>query len=228
VLAAGVADCEERDDWFFSQDVNAWTSLAYVAVGVAIALVVVRRRAPRSFIALGAVTALEGIGSMLYHGAKGDLAQLLHDVALVGVLGFVAGWHVGRLFDPPAERAGAGALVGLSSGLVVGSAMWAAAPGATNVAVVCLAAVLIGAELCARRRRLPPVWNAPLLVVAGVAAVAWVAGTPGSPLCDEHSWLQPHALWHVLTALVVFAWMGRAWAATADGVNPARITGTAW
>jgi hypothetical protein len=217
LLATGVADCEERDDWFFSQDVNAWTSLAYIAVGIAIALVVVRRRAPASFIALGAVTALEGIGSMLYHGTRGDVVQLLHDVALVGVLGFLAGWHIGRLFEPPAKCAGAGALVGLCSGLVVGSAIWAAAPGATSFAVACLAAVLVGSELSARRRGLPPVWNAPLLVVAGVAALAWIAGTPGSALCDPQSLLQPHALWHVLTALVVFAWMGRAWAASADG-----------
>ncbi len=224
MLATGVADCEERDDWFFSQDVNAWTSLAYVAVGLAIAVVVVRRRAPRSFIALGAVTVLEGIGSMLYHGTRGDAVQLLHDVALVGVLGFIAGWHVGRLFDPPAKRAGAGALVGLCTGLLVGSAIWAAAPGATSFAVACLAAVLVGAELCARRRGLPPVWSARLLVVAAAAALAWIGGTPGSALCDPQSWLQPHALWHLVTALVVFAWMGRAWAATADGVNPARMT----
>ena len=107
------ADCEARDDWFVDQDVAAWTSFAFVAVGLYIVFVVVRNRLPRAFVALGALVVLEGVGSLLYHGIGGDVAQLLHDAPLVGLLGFVAGWHVGRL----AQRASAGALVGLISGL---------------------------------------------------------------------------------------------------------------
>ncbi len=159
MLAAGVADCEERDGWFLSQDVNAWTSLAYVAVGIAITIVVVRRRAPRSFIALGAVTALEGIGSMLYHGTSGDLASSSTTQPSSACSGSSPAGTWGGSFDPPAERAGAAALAGLATGLAIG-----AVPGANNVAVALLAAVVMGTEVLARRRGLGPVWSAPLLV----------------------------------------------------------------
>ena len=198
-------DCELRDGWFLAQDVNAWTSLAYVAVGIAVVVVVVRSRLPRVFIALGAVLALEGVGSALYHGGSGDVAQLLHDVPLVGALGFIAGWHVSRLDH---RHPGRGALVGLGCGLAGGLA--ASAGGATNVAVAVLGMLVAAAELLARRRARPAVWNAPLLTLGAVAAGTWLAGTSASPLCDEQAWLQPHGAWHVLSALVVLAWMGRA------------------
>ena len=98
-----MSDCEARDTWFLEQDVNAVTSLAYCAVGVVVVIVVVRRHLPLAFIAFGAVLAFEGIGSVMYHGGSGDVAQFLHDGPLVGALGFIAGWHVGRLGDHRAE-----------------------------------------------------------------------------------------------------------------------------
>ena len=203
-MAAAATDCELRDGWFLEQDVNAWTSLAYVAVGVVVVAVVVRRRSPPAFIALGAVIALEGVGSALYHGGSGDVARLLHDVPLIGALGFVAGWHVGRLRDGGAEI---GALVGLACGLAAGTA--ASTAGVTNVAVAILVGIVVAAELAARRQRQPVVWNAPLLLLTAVAAATWLAGTSTSPLCDEQSWLQPHGAWHVLSAVLVLAWMDR-------------------
>ena len=82
--------------------------------------------------------------------------------------------------------------------------------------------MLVGAELLARRRRLPVVWNAASVVLVGVAVVAWVLGTSDSPLCDEDSWAQPHALWHLLSAIVVVVWVDRA-AAAAMPDRPPRL-----
>ena len=205
-LAAATADCEARDDWFLAQDVNAWTSLAYVVAGLVVAVGVVRRQLPRSFAALAGVAVLEGVGSWLYHGASGDVAQFLHDVGLVGVLAFVAGWHVGRLAGAPDH----GALVGLAIGLFAGTVAWSATAAATNVAVGLLVVATIGTEVAARRRGAPAVWTAPLLVLGAAAAATWLAGSTGSPLCDERSWVQPHGAWHVLTALLLVAWAERA------------------
>ena len=198
------ADCEARDGWFVDQDVAASTSFAFVAVGLYIVFVVVRNRLPRAFVALGAIVALEGVGSLLYHGTGGEVAQLLHDAPLLGVLGFVAGWHAGRL----AQQAGSGALVGSICGLALGAI--ASGLGRMDVAVTFLAVVIAACELTARRRRSPPVWTAPVLALGATAVVAWLAGSSASPLCDETSWLQPHGAWHVLSALVVLAWMDAA------------------
>jgi hypothetical protein len=204
-----VADCELRDEWFLAQDVNAWSSLTYLAVGLSIVFAVARRGVPRAFVALGLATALEGAGSLLYHGSGGRGAQVLHDGALIAMLGFVAGWHVGRLGGAAARTS----LVGVGTGLAVGVVAGATSSQLTNVAVVVGVAVVVLAELLARQRSLTPIWTAPLLVLAAAAVLAWSLGTPGSPACSDESWVQPHALWHVLSAVLVAAWMGRAAAA---------------
>jgi hypothetical protein len=195
------ADCELRDDWFLAQDVNAWTSLAYLAAGLVIVAPVVRRGLPAALLALGAVAVVQAVGSFLYHGAEGDLAQLLHDVPLVGALGFVAGWQAGRLLD----RASAGGLAGLATGLAAGAL--ASVAGVVDLATAVLVVSVAVTELIARRRGLPALWNVPLLALAAVAGVFWLAGTTGSPLCDERSWAQPHGAWHVLSALLLLAWV---------------------
>ena len=204
-MATETTDCELRDDWFFEQDVNAWTSLAYVAVGVVVVVVVVRRRLPPAFIALGAVVALEGLGSALYHGRPSDAARLLHDVPMLGLLGFIAGWSVGRLHARGAELV---ALAGLVAGAVAGAA--ASAAGATSVVAAVLVVVAAGAEFLAPRRGLPAVWNVPVVLLGAVAAATWLGGTSDSPLCDAQSWLQPHGVWHVLSALAILGWTYRA------------------
>jgi 1-acyl-sn-glycerol-3-phosphate acyltransferase len=204
------SDCELRDDWLLEQDVNAWSSLAYVAAGLILAWEVRRARLPRAVYGLAAISAAEGFGSLLYHGAASDFGQFLHDVPLIGALAFVAGWHVGRLRG----RADTGSLVGLAVGLVASSAVWALAPGATNVAVGIVVAVIVIASLLARRRSMAAVWSWPLLALGIVAIGMWALGTPASPACDADSWLQPHGLWHVLTAIVALAWVDRAYGAS--------------
>ena len=130
-MSSGTSDCELRDDWWLEQDVNAWTSLTYLAAGLLLAWEVRHSRLPRAVYGLAAVVAAEGIGSFAYHGAASDLSQFLHDVPLIGALCFVAGWHAGRLVD----RADTGSLIGLAIGLVTSTALWALAPDATNGSV---------------------------------------------------------------------------------------------
>jgi glycerol-3-phosphate O-acyltransferase / dihydroxyacetone phosphate acyltransferase len=203
------ADCELRDDWFLEQDVNAWSSLAYIVAGVVLAVQVAGRRLPAAAYGLAAVVAAEGVGSLLFHGAAGDVSQFLHDVPLIGALGFVAGWHAGRLV----EATDRGSIVGLLVGLVTASALWAVAPGATNATVAVAVAVIVVTSVVARRRRLVGVWSPPLLVLGAVALAAWAAGSRESPLCSTDSVFQPHGLWHVLTAVLALAWADSAYAA---------------
>ena len=205
----GTADCEVRDDWFLEQDVNAWSSLAYLAAGVVLLVQVSRHRLPAAAYGLAAVVAAEGVGSLLYHGAAGELSQFLHDVPLIGALGFVAGWHAGRLVGA-ADR---GSIIGLVAGLATASVLWAAAPGATNATVAVAIVVIVAASVIARRRHLAGVWSPALLVFGVIAIVAWAAGSPDSALCRPDSPLQPHALWHVLTAVLALAWVDSAYAA---------------
>ena len=208
-MSTETSDCELRDDWLLEQDVNAWSSLAYVAAGMVLAWEVRRARLPRAVYGLAAISVAEGFGSLLYHGAASDFGQFLHDVPLIGALAFVAGWHVGRLRG----RSDSGSLIGLAIGLVVSTIVWAVAPGATNIAVGAAVGVIVVASLIARRRSMRAVWSWPLLGLGTLAISMWALGTPASPACDADSWLQPHGLWHVLTAIVALAWVDSAYAA---------------
>ena len=223
MLAALDADCEARDDWFLEQDANAWSSLAYLAAGALVVAIVVRQALPRAFLALGALVAVEGVGSFLYHGSSGTLAQYLHDVPLAGMLGFVAGWHVSRLRR--STDGANGALVGAAVGLVAGGI--AAALGVTSVLAAVAVVVVVGTELVARRHGLPRVWNAALIVLAALAAASWWAGTRNSPLCDEQSLVQPHGLWHLLSALLLLGWFDNAMTATSPERAPRLWRGAA-
>ena len=217
-MSSGTSDCELRDDWWLEQDVNAWTSLGYLVAGVLLAWEVHRSRLPRAVYGLAAVVAAEGIGSFAYHGAASDVSQFLHDVPLIGALCFIAGWHVGRL----GGNADAGSLVGLTLGLVASTAMWAFAPDATNGAVAVAIVVIVVSSLLARRRRMTAVWSWPLLALGALAVSMWTLGTPESWACDAESWLQPHGLWHILTAVVALAWVDRAYGA-ADPTHAPRL-----
>jgi glycerol-3-phosphate O-acyltransferase/dihydroxyacetone phosphate acyltransferase len=208
-MADETADCEVRDTWFLEQDVNAWTSLSYVAAGIILFVEVGRSRLPKAVLGLALVAVAEGFGSLLFHGTGGDFSQLLHDVPLIGALGFIAGWHVGRLLNAPDRWS----LIGLSVGVAVSTILWAVAPGATNATVIVAVGVALAASAIAHRRKMTAVWNAPLLILTAIALLSWAAGTADSPACVADSWLQPHGLWHILTAVLLLAWVDQAYAA---------------
>ena len=212
------SDCEARDEGWWQQDVNAWTSLGFVAVAVVLTVAVQRRRMPRTVLLLAALAAAEGVGSLVYHGRSGDAGHLLHDLALIGLLGYVAGWHVGRLGARPWQ----GALLGTSTALVAGGIAWSFAKEATNVVAAVAVVVVVAAEVLARRRGMAPVWGVALLVLGALAVGAWLLGTSASPACDARSLLQPHGLWHLIAAVLVLAWIDRA-AGVADPAHPPRL-----
>jgi hypothetical protein len=203
--ATPASDCERIDVVGVAQAVNTATSLAYLVAGVIVMTIGRRRRRPVAVL-LGVLLLGEGAGSALYHGDPGTLGQWLHDVAFLGILGLLAGWHVGRLYG----REDAGAWVGaLGVTIAVGLAHPALTGAVTAVAVVLVTSVVV-AEAVARRRRLPPVYDARFIALLVVAGVTYVLGRSGSPLCDPDSFVQLHSAWHVLSALALVVWAGRA------------------
>lgn len=210
------ADCEITTG-AIAQDVNAWTSTGFVLGSVVLALAVVTGRARRAAWVLVTALAVEGLGSILFHGRPSDVAQVLHDAGLLALLGFVAGWHVGRL-RPGGHDLGStisadrSAVVGATLGAVVGCFVLVA-PALSTLGTAVLVAVVIGAEVTARRRGRAPVWRVGLVGLGAVAVITWFAGRSGAPTCDPESWLQWHGVWHLMSALVVIAWadvtMGR-------------------
>lgn len=209
-------DCERRDGGWLEQDVNAWTSVGYAVVGVVLLVEVLRQRLPRTVYVLAALAVAEGAGSLAFHGAPNNASQLLHDAPLVAMVGYLAGWHAGRLFGA-ADR---GALGGSAVGLVWGVVAWAAWPEGINAGVTIGAVVTIGASVVAWRRAMPAIWRWPVLLLGAITLATWGLGHEESPLCDPDSGLQWHGVWHVLTAVFLLIWVDVAYGADDPATAP--------
>ncbi len=204
--ATPASDCERIDVVGVAQAVNTATSLAYLVAGIVI-LTMGRRRRPVAVL-LGILLLGEAAGSALYHGDPGNVAQWLHDVAFLGILGLMAGWHVGRLYG----REDAGAWVGALGITTVAGLAHPTLTGAVTVVAVVLVVGRGGGRGVGAAAQAPPATcvrraTRRALVVAGVA---YGFGRSGSPLCDPDSVVQLHGAWHVLSALAVVVWADRA------------------
>jgi len=81
---AAVGDCERIRPGLIGQPANTVSSLAFVAAAVPIARHG-RRTASRAWLAVAAAAAVEGVGSVGYHGPGGRVAKAVHDGGLVAL-----------------------------------------------------------------------------------------------------------------------------------------------
>jgi glycerol-3-phosphate O-acyltransferase / dihydroxyacetone phosphate acyltransferase len=203
------ADCELWGEGWPAQPIATWSSMAYVVAGALVVWWAMRRRWSRWFVPFGVVLALEGLGSVAFHGEGGDAAQVLHDAPLIGMLGFVAAWQVARVTAPSnVPRLGRWATVGAVLGSAVG--VIAAGAGATAGVSGAVAGLIVVSEVVARRRGAAPVWTGGLVALLIAAGAAWWLGSTVGPLCDPGSPVQLHGAWHVLTAVIAVTWAERA------------------
>jgi hypothetical protein len=202
------ADCERLHDGVFAQPVNAASSLAYVGAGAALAFRA--RGAPAGAgrahrYAFAAAVAANGVGSVAYHGPGGPVSRWLHDAALLATLGLLAATDAeavtGRRAWPRA-----------TAGVVAGGALAALSPATSAAAQVVLGAGALAGEAAVAldaRRRGRPVRVAPVAAAGALAVAVYATSRTRGPLCRPDSLLQGHALWHGLTAVLLW-WRGGA------------------
>ncbi|MGK2948813.1 MAG: hypothetical protein ACSLFP_09580 [Acidimicrobiales bacterium] len=82
------ADCERIRDGWVGQPANAASSLAFVVAAVPIARSARARRRP-VWLAVAAAAAIEGLGSVGYHGPGGRWSKVVHDAGIVALVGTV-------------------------------------------------------------------------------------------------------------------------------------------
>lgn len=183
------ADCEAVGAGFLGQPINTLTTLGFVVAGI---IVIVQRQDMR-WIGIGLVST--GIGSFLFHGPMPPGNEWAHDVSLAWLVTMIAGW--GTRWEW-ASRVPA---------LVVIGALVALVPVIADPLAGLMTAVAVMVILV-RERSAATV--APLLLLASVAVFGRLGAT-GGPLCNPDSLLQPHAVWHLGSALAVTWWaMGAA------------------
>ncbi|MGI9528126.1 MAG: hypothetical protein ACR2NG_00315 [Acidimicrobiia bacterium] len=206
IVALGETDCERIGEGTLAQPVNAISSLAFSAIGLALLIwagsaVGWERRFRYVTAGLFIVT---GFGSFLYHGPQWAGSLFAHDITFLAVLAVIAGTHItlalGR--DERTAWIAIGALIALYVATLL---VW---PTATNFLTASAVVLLVAGDIPLHRRGgLDGGWYTAALFLIVLAVVFLGLGRSGAPLCDPESAFQPHGLWHILSAAALGAYV---------------------
>ena len=190
----GFPDCEAPRGGLIGQPTAAWTSLAFVALGIWI--VGDPRLAPSHSRLLFAITiAGVGIGSFLGHAALTEWARSADSLAIKLLLVTFVTESLGRLRSWRQS-----AMVAIWAGLAAAAvALELAWPDAGGPLLVALAGAGIASAWATAG---PPtrLWLLGGLGLLGSATAVWWLGGEGGQLCAPHAVFQLHGVWHILAA----------------------------
>ncbi len=196
LMPPNVKWCEAPRCAAIVEPANAWSNLAYVAVG----LLLLRRPQDRRF---GLAALAVGAGSFVYHASDAFVTQVLDFAGMYCFFLLPLCANLVRLGLLPQRhelRAYAGGVLALTAL----TPAWALA-GLPVQAIIggLLAGILITEARAPRPRhgRGSFFLSLALLFLAGACSLLDVTRT----FCQPHSLLQGHALWHVLSALSLWA-----------------------
>ena len=200
----GCGDCERIRPGFLRQPVNALSSLLYlVAAAGIVAEAQVRPPAERTRMRRFAIAvALNGVGSVGYHGPGGRAAHWTHDVGVVSSLLLMASADGAELgYDLVPDWLALPVAAGLTASTVVSEPAQLVAGASFVAAEVGRARHHRLRDVPGRRRRfaLPA-------VSLGVAGAVHLLSRTGRPLCRPDSLIQGHAVWHAMTAWSQWWW----------------------
>lgn len=213
-LAAATDFCEAMRDGIVKQPANTWSNLGFLAVGLAAGARARRdlargeprdRDNPITRSALHAALFATAVvllcpGSMAMHASTTGWGEKADVLSMYVFMCFPAAYGLARL----SRLSHAGfALVYGALAVVAASALLAERdPG--NLLFRALVIAIAPIELAVWRVRRDLVSERRWLLGAagcfGVAYAVWIPSRTGGPLCAPDSWLQGHALWHLLCA----------------------------
>jgi hypothetical protein len=199
--------CEAIGDGAIRQPANAWSSLAFCVVAVLVALEIPKLKGrgitPLQAWCFAVAAFVVGAGSAFYHASLTFLGQWfdvegMYLLALVGVCANIDVLRPGKpkLYLP--LYFGINAVMGV---------LLATIPFMRRYAFFAAIIGIVATELVVHRRGLRDWPPRPLYTAIALMAVAfgiWALDLTHI-LCAPHSWLQGHAVWHVLGACATYA-----------------------
>ena len=202
------ADCELLVDGFLAQPVNSLSSLAFVLVGVWVAVLVRYHSGAQQRLALavGGGLALVGIGSVAFHGPGGPTADWIHDGSITALLVLIIALELANRSGWSGRQMMTGWLV-VAAALMVVEGIWPDVGDGLNAPLALFAVVgVIGPRSGFHRsqpRRTPERPGngvATGLAMLAVGAIIMLLSRTDGPLCAPDSLVQGHAIWHLLAA----------------------------
>lgn len=204
----GGSDCEHIGQGLLAQPANTLSSLAYVVAGALLLwrAFALSRPGARVTLTVYALTVVGvGVGSAVFHGPMPEWGRFAHDLSIAAVLAFIIGSGMAVARSAPV-RTGLIVFGGLVGACAIVLAIW---PDVSNALDAVLVVGAVGAEVAAARSPAGHDVGYGRLWIVGAAALAVGAllnalGRTDAPLCDPDSLVQLHAVWHVLTAFVLW------------------------
>lgn len=202
--------CEQVAPGLVRQPANAWSALAFVAVGVWIFWRSARdredgreeriiSRSPIHSSLFGAACMLIGVGSAFYHASLTFAGQFVDVFGMYLIATFILLYALGRGREAAAPVA-ALAYVGLNAVLALCLYFL---PGTRRYLFAVLVLAAIRMEVSARRRSPSMIqarWFRRAAYVLGIGFVIWILDIT-RVVCRPESLLQGHAAWHLLGAV---------------------------
>ncbi|HVE45492.1 MAG TPA: hypothetical protein VNA57_01925 [Acidimicrobiales bacterium] len=206
VAALAGSDCERVSGGWLAQPANAASSVAYAVVGVWLLRRAVKSPPSRAlFTAAGLGLVAVGLGSVAYHGPQPAWAGAAHDGSILALL---AVFVVRNVWLLARHRPGFAAAYGAPCLAIVPGLGLAGDDRLLLVTLVIAGVVGVSVIQClwladwperAMTRRM---WSSAAALM-GVAVVAYAAGRTSSSFCWPDSLWQPHALWHIASAVAI-------------------------
>lgn len=211
--------CELARDGLIKEPANTWSNIGFVAAGLVGAWLLMKGKFRRNDNALAKSDAMAvlfsllsislGFGSMAMHATETELGGNLDMLSMYLIAAFVTAYAMQRFFGwKPLGFA-------VTFLLVVVLCEWAGTfydyipvidyAGDAAFAVFISIAVFFEV-LNGLLRKIPRQnkWGIYALLSFLAAFGVWNLGKNDCPFCRPESWLQPHALWHLLVALALF------------------------
>jgi hypothetical protein len=206
--------CEHNQARCVGQPANTWSNAAYLLAALAIGVSWLHPRAPlrpeglsdRAFRRLLAAACVYlAFGSALYHASVVRWAEVWDMSGTYSVVFVLLGYTAVRLIGPERRAVVVTGVISVLGVLALATVLkFHIEDFLLFPAAVVLLALSLGVLLRQGRAERTPLLAA--LAATTLGASVWLLDLQRI-LCDPHSLLQGHALWHGLTALgVVFAW----------------------
>lgn len=209
VCDGGRCFCEAPRATGWTQPANTLSNLGYVLVGLLILARAARptpglagdnllRRHPAYVRVFGVAVVAIGLGSLFFHGTLTFVGQFMDLLGMYLFSNLLLMYNVAR-WRGLSPRAFGGAYIALTAGM---AAVLLIAPEFRRwlfAAGIAGALALEAAIALRRASRAQPAWFAASLGAFGLANGVWSLDNAGL-WCEPLSWLQGHAIWHLLGA----------------------------
>lgn len=212
--------CEALRDGLIRQPINALSSLAFPLAGLAMLWRAPKiepgararfRRDKRIHVAWALCCIFLGPASVVYHATFLALPGLFDDIAMIVWMSLFAAYHAGRAFAWKGIRilATFALMAATFFALAVTSLLVAPQINGPHHVTEAAAGIAILSPVLSYLRHGFPGWRSEAWLVAAVGTFAFafftfVRSSTGGPWCVPASWLQGHAVWHVLSVASIW------------------------